>query len=609
MKGYSEALGTLVLEVGDTVAVIRRGSGVSDTVWQMDVINWWRGVCDEVDSTKCRMPTHEFISRKRWFASTWGRDGGDVEMDESSKRFIIQAGQQFDTFKNALESDREFSREYVPASYQRELTPFQIANVQSLLSVQAGANFSVPGAGKTTTTLVLWHELCLRGQVERLLVVCPRSAFEAWLTEPDKIFSRAPNVMIFDDGAVNPNAQIVAVNFEKLENEERLSALLKWARQRPTHLVVDEAHRIKGGSKSVRWHRCKSLSSVARRVDLLTGTPMPQSYDDLRNLLAISWPSVPRSYLSDSRLSRLGHSGLFVRTTKAELGLPDLSLHSHVVPMGDYQKDIYQALRKKYAGIFKLSEQHQSYFGAKGRAVMTLLAAASNPGLLMGIHQQDSFMGLEWPPNDVQLDQSLMDIVEKYASYEIPPKYKWIASYVADAAKEGRKVLIWSNFIGNILALERVLKLFKPAVIYGAKSQEDRIEELRKFRHSPDCSVLITNPQTLGEGVSLHHECHEAIYLDRSFNAGHYLQSIDRIHRLGLPPDQLTTVHFLKSEASIDEQVSVRLEHKIETMSEALNDHDLVRLSLPDEDLLGPHELLGMDGADFDIILKHLAAP
>ena len=144
MKGYSEALGTLVLEVGDTVAVIRRGSGVSDTVWQMDVINWWRGVCDEVDSTKCRMPTHEFISRKRWFASTWGRDGGDIEMDESSKRFIIQAGQQFDTFKNALESDREFSREYVPASYQRELTPFQIANVQSLLSVQAGANFSVP---------------------------------------------------------------------------------------------------------------------------------------------------------------------------------------------------------------------------------------------------------------------------------------------------------------------------------------------------------------------------------------------------------------------------------------------------------------------------------
>lgn len=601
-----ELLGILVIEIVDDSAVIKRGSDVADLVWQVDVVNWWRSVCDEVDAKCCRMPIHQFLSRKRWFISNWIPEGGQIEIKDSTKQAISRADSQYAFFKNALDAGIKPHNDAALAPYERTLTSFQEANIRSLLNIPAGANFSVPGAGKTTTTLVLWNELCLRGDLERLLVVCPRSAFESWVTEPEKVFAEPPRVMIFDDGALDPSAKIIVVNFEKLESESRLDVLLKWMRQRPAHLVVDEAHRIKGGRNSVRWQRCKTLSLSARRIDLLTGTPMPQSYDDLRNLLEISWPYVPRSYLSDSRLSRLGQVGLFVRTTKAELDLPDLNLRSHMLPMGEYQTAIYHALRKKYEGIFRLPEEQQNYFGARGRAVMTLLAAASNPGLLMGIHQQDAYMGLEWPPNDVHVDQSLLDIVNRYASYEIPPKYKWIVNYIHDAAASDRKVIIWSNFIGNILALKRLLEPYNPAVIFGAKTQDERKIELHKFRTNSDCTVLITNPQTLGEGVSLHQECHEAIYLDRSFNAGQYLQSIDRIHRLGLPKDQITTIHFLQSESSIDEQVSVRLEHKVETMSEALNDHGLVRLSLPDEDFTGPSEMLGIDSADFDVILSHL---
>jgi SNF2 family DNA or RNA helicase len=554
------------------------------------------------------MPIHHFLSRKRWFVSTWIPEGGFVSMEESTKAAISLAERQYMFFKKGAETGVSVSQDRSLTVYERALKPFQESNIRSLMSVPAGANFSVPGAGKTTTTLALWNELRIHGDIRALLVVCPRSAFESWLTEPQKLFVNPPKVMIFDDGVVDPSAQVLIVNFERLENEGRLDVILQWMRQRSTHLVIDEAHRVKGGANSVRWRRCKSLSLEAKRVDLLTGTPMPQGYDDLRNLLALSWPYVPRSYLTDNRLSDLGRAGLFVRTTKAELNLPDLSLHSHLLPMGDYQQAIYQALRKKYEGVFHLSEKQRSYFGAKGRAVMTLLATASNPGLLMGIHQQDAYMGLEWPPNDVSIDQSLLDIVGRYASYEIPPKYKWVVNYVHEASLGGRKVIVWSNFIGNILALKRLLEPYNPAVVFGATTLDERASEIDRFRSASDCNVLITNPQTLGEGVSLHEECHEAIYLDRSFNAGHYLQSIDRIHRLGLPKDQVTTIHFLQSQATIDEQVAVRIEQKVQTMSEVLNDHDLVRFSLPEEDLTGPIELLGMDSADFDVILRHLAA-
>ena len=81
-------------------------------------------------------------------------------------------------------------------------------------------------------------------------------------------------------------------------------------------------------------------------------------------------------------------------------------------------------------------------------------------------------------------------------------------------------------------------------------SREGRI---RKFHNDSSCRVMIANPQACGEGISLHKVCHYAIYLDRSFNSAHYLQSVDRIHRLGLAKSMETNVEILMSTNTIDE--------------------------------------------------------
>ena len=175
------------------------------------------------------------------------------------------------------------------------------------------------------------------------------------------------------------------------------------------------------------------------------------------------------------------------------------------------------------------------------------------------------------------------------------------------AALEGRKVLVWSTFIGNLLALQRVLEPFNPALVYGGTSSEQRAIELAKFRTSRSCSVLLSNPQTLGEGISLHNDCHETVYIDRSYNAGLYLQSLDRIHRLGLPPDQVTTAFILQSEGTIDRQVANRLELKIAKLGEYLNDDGLSLASLPNGDGDDPPEsLLGIDNLDLNDLFEHL---
>jgi SNF2 family DNA or RNA helicase len=85
----------------------------------------------------------------------------------------------------------------------------------------------------------------------------------------------------------------------------------------------------------------------------------------------------------------------------------------------------------------------------------------------------------------------------------------------------------------------------------------------------------VANPAACGEGISLHEVCHHAIYVDRNYNAAQYLQSEDRIHRLGLPKNQNTIVEILCCPDSIDESVNDRLIMKARRMAEVLNDHDL----------------------------------
>ncbi len=131
----------------------------------------------------------------------------------------------------------------------------------------------------------------------------------------------------------------------------------------------------------------------------------------------------------------------------------------------------------------------------------------------------------------------------------------------------------------------------------------NRVDELARFRDDPECLVLIANPAALGESISLHDSCHDAIYLDRTFNAGQYLQSLDRIHRLGLPPDAETNITLLQSIGTIDEVIAARVREKTERLELLMDDPNLTAMALPDEEEYGEP----LDLADMQALFFHLS--
>ena len=287
---------------------------------------------------------------------------------------------------------------------------------------------------------------------------------------------------------------------------------------------------------------------------------------------------------------------LFVRTTKRELNLPPPS-HSVVqLPLEGLQAEIYQALCDQYAGRLTVSRRDRSTLSRMGRVLMYLLEASTNPALLpVGSSDHDP-LEFRHPPIAIAQGSRLADLLAEYGKYETPRKFVELARIVRGNAAEGRKTLVWTNFVRNLSSLERLFRGLNPAVVHGGvptavtapQSVVNRETEIERFRSDPSCALLLANPAAVGEGISLHDACHDAVYLDRTFNAGQYLQSVDRIHRLGLKPGDETRITFLMTTGTIDEVVDERVRVKAERLGQMLEDDDISLMALPDDEDYGP---------------------
>src|SRR5699024_10756817 len=87
---------------------------------------------------------------------------------------------------------------------------------------------------------------------------------------------------------------------------------------------------------------------------------------------------------------------------------------------------------------------------------------------------------------------------------------------------ENKKMIIWCIFVSSIKLLNKLCseKNINVKCIYGETEMEERLQLIEQFRNG-EIDVLITNPHTLAESVSLHTVCHDAIYYEYSFNLVH----------------------------------------------------------------------------------------
>ena len=475
---------------------------------------------------------------------------------------------------------------------KRSLKPFQLRDLRKLLSLHNGANFSVPGAGKTTVTFAL--HLLTRTEGQKLLVVGPKSSFPAWhevvedcISEDAPSWAKEPFTLLTGGPdavrqGFESNASRFIINYEQLISSS--SIFMNFLSKNKVHLILDESHRMKGGLSVKRGVVLMNSACLPVRRDILSGTPMPHSPSDLKSQLDFLWPGSGLGHqVSLGASPREVISTLYVRTTKADLGLPKVDRHYKAIEMGRGQSALYGIVRSEaLRSLSSLRAGSGVDIPKARRSVMRLLQLSVNPVLAVGAMTKDA----------TSISSGLIQqVIEDGPS----PKMLYARDLARSLASEGRKVVIWSIFTDTILQMELLLADLNPVTIYGATPSgeptdpDTREGKVRRFYDDESCMVLLANPAAAGEGISLHHACHDAIYIDRSYNATHYLQSIDRIHRLGLPENTATNVFILQTMAPkglgcIDHSVSRRLAKKLRALEQLLDDKDIHQIALDEEE-------------------------
>lgn len=532
---------------------------------------------------------------------------------------IKAAGQNFKDGKFSKSDFEGFCKLLTSQLPTRKLKEHQLKAAYHLYIVRNGANFSVPGSGKTSVVLSVYERLRLEDKANVLFIVGPPACFGPWKTEFAETLGRKPKSKVLAGGikeirkseyyANNENKlELYLTTFQTLVNDQ--SEIISFFSQSNVNvfLVVDEAHYIK--QINGNWASAMlNLAKYAKFRCVLTGTPIPKSFSDLFNLFDFLWPS-SEAIDSTSKIKLLEHerlnkieeaktileskvSPLFYRVRKSELGLLPATFHDPIVlKMEKYEKIIYEAIERNIRHF--AMDDYLRNIDFVNRLVR---------GRMMRLRQAVSYIPLlsksieNYSEEILESDSDLRFIIRDYDQLEVPSKLKYLSSKVTELQAHKQKVVVWTNFVGTIELLEKHFRNhmgLNCGSIYGKTpiEQESLSEELTREQIRDEfvdpksgLDILIANPAACAESISLHKTCHNAIYYDLTYNCAQYLQSLDRIHRVGGSETTIANYYFLQYENSIDQDILRNLRRKADRMSKIIDqDYNIYALDMFDDE-------------------------
>lgn len=543
------------------------------------------------------------------------------QFDEFSKNANLIKNNKFDEFPELISNFDDFQKVVKEKfSNSRLLYPLQLLSAFHLAFSQNSCNFAVPGAGKTSIVYAAFAYLNSLPKdhpkfVEKLMVIGPLSSFAPWEKEYKECFGRegtykrlSGDLTVTKDEklqhlyATKP-AEVTLIFHGGVDSLQ--TDIINFLKQNKTMLVVDEAHRIKN-PEGVWGQSIAEISKEARARVILTGTPLPNGFQDIYNLYKFIYPYKYKDIihfhyqnlidmtnygdLDNPRITQLKNnlSPFFIRIKKQDLKLPPINEVIQTIQMNERQREIYDFIESNYIKSFKAKSTANVQDFVNKAKLIRLRQAASNPALLakplVNAMESNDFKG-EFDPNSryTTHDELFIDDTDffsqiiNYDILETPQKYVNAYNLIrSEIVPKNEKIIIWTIFIQNAKALETYLNKngINTKLLIGEVEQVEREVIIDQFNNpeSLDFQVVIANPFAVAESISLHKGCHNALYLERDYNCSNFIQSKDRIHRVGLDENQLTTYYYFVCKDSIDEVIHAKLLAKIERMDKIIND-------------------------------------
>jgi len=430
--------------------------------------------------------------------------------------------------------------------YQHQIHAFNLG-----ITLDAAAYFMEMGAGKTLPAIAVAGYRWLRGQVNRLLIVCPASVMPVWKQEFEKCSAIQYRVVVLD-GPVKKRQEILAnwqdslgldvavINYEGARN--MVDDLLTW---KPDMLIMDEAHRCKtpGSQQSKAMAR---IARVARYKLSLTGTPITNSPLDVYGIYRALDPSIfgTSFFAFKNRYAIMG--GWENKQVVGYQRVEELAAKIHRI-----------AFRVRKDECLDLPEMVDVYRTCNLEPKAQVLYDQMRKESVAELEAGETVIATNVLSKLLRLSQIAGGFLD--GEQVSAAKLSLLGEILDDL--QGAKAVIFVRFTKEKEAIEKMLakKKIDFVSLDGSTKMKDRGDLVERFQSDDTCQVFVGQIAAAGTGITLH-AASTAIFYSCSFSYADLDQARSRLHRSG-QRHPVTNI-FLTARGTVDEKIHAALAEK-----------------------------------------------
>jgi len=446
---------------------------------------------------------------------------GDVVKLEDRLFYVLQPPLESVFTGGALEFP------FTPFPYQFEGIAFLYPRYSAILADEMGL-------GKTMQAITTIRLLLHAGEVQNVLLVCPKPLVTNWQREFATWAPELPLMTIEGDQTkrrwqwLETESPVKIANYEVVVRDREI---IDDDSLRFDLAVLDESQRIKNRAGTTSEVVC----SIRRnRSWALTGTPVENCADDLVGIFEFLQPGYLTPGMKPRAIGKLAADHIIRRTKdKVLTDLPPKMFRDVEIELTPRQRETYRMAEE--GGVLRLTDMGE---GATIQHVFELVMR------LKQICNFDPATG-----ESAKLERLEADLEEVVAN--------------------GRKALVFSQWVETLDLLQERLKHFGPLAYHGKIPHKKRDDVIQRFKTDKRHHLMLMSYGAGSVGLNLQFAGYVFLY-DRWWNPAVEDQAINRAHRIGAS-GPVTVTRFLAAD-TIEQRIDQVLREKRELFDTIFSD-------------------------------------
>ena len=423
------------------------------------------------------------------------------------------------------------SKAHIKCPQDKELWPFQVADIEYALRRRNTLVGDQPGLGKTPIAICYANEI----SAKRVLVICPASIRWQWVKRIREWTTMQwpyhVHAIINGRHGVHPTAAWTVVSYELARSEAIGKAL---ARGTYDLLILDEAHYLKttdsrrtravfgGGHNHDRVF--EPLAGRAGAILGLTGTPLPNRPREAYTITrALNWDAI--DWLSEEEFGLRFNPSIRVERLDPVTGRTKFFIDERTGRHGELQNRLRANFMTRHLKREVMPQLHMPVFD---------LIQVEETGPVKQALKAESLLDID-PENLEGADATILGHVaevRRMMGVALAPQVADYVEMLLDGGEEKLVLFAWHVEVMNLLE-QRLAKygLIRIDGTTGATRKEQRV---KKFIEDQSIQVALGNLLSMGTGTDglQHVSCH-ALIAEPSWTPGENEQCFDRLDRGG----------------------------------------------------------------------------